>query len=97
MLYISNAVRVGRRQSKGQRVQARDQLRRGDELFLRDPRQVAFHDPDHSKDEERELLVGHSNKGRLLIVICTIRADTIRIISARRATRQEAKVYAQGI
>jgi hypothetical protein len=62
-----------------------------------DSRQVAFHDPDHSKDEERELLVGHSNKGRLLIVIYTIRADTIRIISARRATRQEAKVYAQGI
>ena len=62
-----------------------------------DPRQVAFHDPDHSKDEERELPVGHSNKGRLLIVIYTIRADTIRIISARRATRQEAKVYAQGI
>jgi len=62
-----------------------------------DPQQVAFYDPDHSKDEERELLVGHSNKGRLLIVIYTVRADTIRIISARRATRQEAKVYAQGI
>jgi hypothetical protein len=43
------------------------------------------------------LPVGHSNKGRLLIVIYTIRADTTRIISARRATRQEAKVYAQGI
>lgn len=62
-----------------------------------DPRQVAFYDPGHSKHEERELLVGHSNKGRLLIVIYTIRADTIRIISARRATRREAKVYAQGI
>ncbi len=62
-----------------------------------DLKQVAFHDPDHSQDEERELLIGHSNKGRLLIVIYTIRADTIRIISARRATRREAKVYAQGI
>lgn len=62
-----------------------------------DPQQVAFYDPDHSKAEERELLVGHSNKGRLLIVIYTIRTDTIRIISARRATRQEAKIYAQGI
>ena len=57
-----------------------------------DLRQVAFYDPAHSKDEERELLVGHSNQGRLLIVIYTI-----RIISARRATRREAKVYAQGI
>ena len=62
-----------------------------------DLKQVAFYDPDHSQDEERELLVGLSNKGRLLIVIYTIRADTIRIISARRATRREAKVYAQGI
>jgi len=57
-----------------------------------DLKQVAFYDPDHSQDEERELLVGLSNKGRLLIVIYTI-----RIISARRATRREAKVYAQGI
>ena len=62
-----------------------------------DLKQVAFYAPDHSKDDERELLMGHSNKGRLLIVIYTIRADTIRIISARRATRREAKVYAQGI
>lgn len=61
-----------------------------------DLKQVAFYDPDHSKDEERELLIGHSNKGRLLIVIYTVR-NTIRIISARRATRREAKVYAQGI
>jgi len=62
-----------------------------------DLEQVAFHDPDHSKDEERELLIGHSNKGRLLIVIYTVRVDIIRIISARRVTRREAKVYAQGI
>lgn len=61
-----------------------------------DLKQVAFYNPDHSKDEERELLIGHSNKGRLLIVIYTVR-NTIRIISARRATRREAKVYAQGI
>ena len=62
-----------------------------------DIRQVAFYDPAHSKDEERELLTGHSNQGRLLIVIYTIRVGIIRIISARRATRREAKVYAQGI
>ena len=33
-----------------------------------DPRQIAFFDPDHSDAEERELLIGHSNIGRLLLV-----------------------------
>jgi uncharacterized protein len=38
-----------------------------------DARQVAFYDPDHSEDEDRELLIGHSNRGRLLIVSYTLR------------------------
>jgi len=59
--------------------------------------QVAFYDPDHSRDEERELLIGHSNQGRLLIVSYTVRQAVIRLISARKATRKEANVYAKGI
>jgi uncharacterized DUF497 family protein len=62
-----------------------------------DPEQVAFYDPDHSDDEDRELLIGHSSRGRLLIVSYTLRAQTARLISARKATRREAKTYAQGI
>ena len=62
-----------------------------------DRHQVAFHDPDHSDDEDRELLIAHSNIGRLLLVSYTVRASSIRIISARRATQREAKTYAQGI
>ncbi|MDX2221879.1 MAG: BrnT family toxin [Rhodospirillaceae bacterium] len=62
-----------------------------------DARQVAFYDPDHSDDEERELLIGHSNRGRLLVVSYTIRGPTIRLISARKSTRTEARTYAQGI
>jgi uncharacterized DUF497 family protein len=62
-----------------------------------DSRQVAFHDPDHSDDEDREILLGHSNQGRLLLVVYTVRGDTIRIISARRATRKEARDHAQGL
>ncbi len=62
-----------------------------------DPLQVAFYDPDHSDDEDREILIGHSHRGRLLIVVYTLRGETIRIVSARRATRKEARDYARGI
>jgi uncharacterized DUF497 family protein len=64
---------------------------------FRDRHQVAFYDPDHSDDEDRELLIAHSASGRLLLVSYTARASSIRIISARRATRHEATTYAQGI
>lgn len=62
-----------------------------------DPEQVAFYDPDHSGDEDRELLIGHSRRGRLLVVAYTLRGSVIRLISARRATRKETKAYAQGL
>jgi uncharacterized DUF497 family protein len=59
-----------------------------------DPEQVAFYDPEHSEDEDRELLIGHSSQGRLLIVSYTLREPILRLISARKATRREAKIYA---
>ena len=59
--------------------------------------QVAFYDVDHSEDEVREILLGYSNQGRLLLVVYTLRNNNIRIISARRATRTEAQDYARGI
>jgi uncharacterized DUF497 family protein len=62
-----------------------------------DPRQIVFYDPDHSDDEDRELLIAHSNQGRVLIVSYTMRTDLIRIISARKATKSEEIRYAQGI
>lgn len=64
---------------------------------FKDPRQAVFFDPDHSDLEERELLIGHSSTGRLLLVSYTLRGTRTRIISARRATTREIKVYAQGI
>jgi uncharacterized DUF497 family protein len=62
-----------------------------------DPNQVVLHDPDHSRDEDRELLIGHSTHGRLLIVSYTLRGRRARLIPARKATRREAQSYAQGI
>ena len=53
-------------------------------------------DPDHSAGERRELIVGHNHNGILLFVSFTERfEDTIRIISARAATRKERKDYEQ--
>lgn len=62
-----------------------------------DMHQMAFYDPDHSDDEDREIMIAHSNKGRLLLVAYTLRNDVIRLISARLTTRKEANDYAKGI
>ena len=52
-------------------------------------------DPDHSEDEERFIMLGYSYQARCLIVgHCYRESETgIRLISARRATTQEEKVY----
>jgi uncharacterized protein len=57
---------------------------------------VDFYDPDHSDEEERYLIVGESNQGRLLIVSYTERGDSIRLISAREVTRSEREAYEEG-
>jgi uncharacterized DUF497 family protein len=48
---------------------------------------------DHSDDEDRFLTFGYSRDGVLLVVSHTDREDATRIISARRATRRERKIY----
>ncbi len=53
------------------------------------------HDPDHSRDEDRFILLGFSAKLRLLVVVHAYRQDDkeIRIISARKAVPKERKQY----
>jgi uncharacterized DUF497 family protein len=58
-----------------------------------DPLANIFDDPDHSSDERRELIIGHSAEQRLLVVSFTERERRTRIISARRATARERKEY----
>ena len=58
--------------------------------------ELVFFDPD-SIGEERFIAVGMGNSGLLLVVVYTMRGETIRLISARRATRQEAKAYEKGV
>ena len=50
-------------------------------------------DPDHSADEERFIAFAMSSRGRLLVIAHTYRGDTIRLISARKATAQERRIY----
>jgi uncharacterized protein len=52
-------------------------------------------DPDHSEDEERFILLGLSGRLRTLVVCHCYRSggEVIRIISARRADRQECEQY----
>ncbi|MBU1397490.1 MAG: BrnT family toxin [Pseudomonadota bacterium] len=67
---------------------------------FRDSKALSIFDPDHSESEDRWLTMGISEKGRLLIVIHTFREEsedavTIRIISTRKATKQETKTYGE--
>jgi uncharacterized DUF497 family protein len=63
-------------------------------VFL-DENAIEFFDPDHSGDEDRFLMLGMSWRLRLLAVHYTLREHgrQIRIISARKATKNEAKTY----
>ena len=58
-----------------------------------DPLANIFDDPDHSGNERRELIIGHSAEQRLLVVSFTERKRRTRIISARQATARERKDY----
>lgn len=63
-------------------------------LFYRDD-SIVFDDPEHSKDEDRFLIVGFSMKLNLLVTCFCERdgGDTIRIISARKLTKKEQKNF----
>ncbi|MGL5193273.1 MAG: BrnT family toxin [Chroococcales cyanobacterium] len=61
-----------------------------------DPLYVDFYDPDHSEEEDRYIIMGESQQGRLLLVAYTERGNVIRIISARTVTQSERRTYEEG-
>ena len=63
-------------------------------VFL-DDNAIRFYDPDHSGGEDRFIMLGMSFKFRTLVVCHCFRENdaVIRIISARKANRQEAQHY----
>jgi len=58
-----------------------------------DPLSVTIADPDHSLEEQRFLLLGQSNRRRVLVVAHSERGESIRIISVRRVNRRERQIY----
>ena len=58
-----------------------------------DPLFITFLDEEHSIDEERYITLGLSKANNLLLIAHTDRAGTIRIISARKATKNERRFY----
>lgn len=60
---------------------------------FQDPLAKIHDDPDHSATERRDIIVGHSVQGRLLVVSFADRGSKIRLISARHVTRHERHDY----
>ena len=59
---------------------------------------VQFFDNNNSLEEDRFLMLGMSDQSKLLLVCHCIREEeTIRIISARKATKNESKLYPRGV
>jgi uncharacterized DUF497 family protein len=54
---------------------------------------LIFDDELHSQQEARQIIIGHSDRKRLLLVSFTARGDIIRLISARKATSHERRDY----
>ncbi len=63
---------------------------------LDDTLSTTFPDLEYSTIERRFVTVGMSGNGRLLVVVHAENEDTIRIISARGATRREQRFYEEG-
>ena len=61
-----------------------------------DPLSDTVSDPDHSFDERRFIIVGATESGRILVVAHTDDGETVRIVSAREATRGEIEFYEEG-
>lgn len=60
---------------------------------FRDPLSLTVTDPEHSEAEERLILMGLSDRQRLLIVVYVEREDSLRLISAQAADPDEKREY----
>lgn len=58
-----------------------------------DPLSITIDDPQHSDREERLIIIGCSTNMKTLVVSHIDDGDTVRIISARKATKKEREYY----
>lgn len=63
-----------------------------EQVFFNQPL-VALPDARHSRDEERLHILGRTDAGQNLLVVCTLREKKIRVISARPMKKKEREVY----
>ena len=61
-----------------------------------DPLSETFPDPDHSLDEDRFIIIGASDRGKILVIAHTDDGEVVRIITAREATYAERRSYEEG-
>jgi uncharacterized DUF497 family protein len=89
---------VGREEKQEQSYQDGVWFEEAQSAFC-DPNAHLFHDPEHSEEEDRFILIGVSSAARPLVVVqCYEESDSmIRIISARKATKKEYRFYEEEI
>ena len=63
-----------------------------EQVFFNEPL-VILDDPRHSVAEDRHAVFGHTDSGRKLVVVYTMRNRRIRVISARDMKRKERQFY----
>jgi uncharacterized protein len=63
-----------------------------EEPFL-DEKVLVLEDVKHSGKEKRYFLIGKTVVGKILFVAFTLRKDKVRIISARKASKKERRIY----
>ena len=66
------------------------------ESVFYDPHTISLEDPD-SEGEPRHVSIGVDAVGRVVVVVYTYRDSVIRLISARKASKTERKIYEKGI
>ena len=63
------------------------------EIFLSGGDYIEIFDDEHSEDEDRFIAIGPTQPGVVVVVWTERYDDTIRILSARWATRRETRLY----
>ena len=63
-----------------------------EQIFFNQPL-VIGNDEKHSKIEKRYYLLGQTDSDRQLYIVCTVRQNLIRVISARDMSKKEREVY----
>ena len=91
-------VRLDERKNKSNRAKHDVWFEEAQSAF-EDPHARVLYDPEHSEEEDRFILLGLGLAGRTVVVVPCYReaGSLVRIISARKATKKEVRVYEERI